>query len=416
MKIADPYYSVVSSPGGEIGEDTSFTAVGRSGLDRREPQVDELSPAPFGTLFFYLPKRIPYGKRKSSIELIAHQNEKTFAVGMVPPPGYTRTLLPAYENRSREFLPFFSYSMGAFKNGEFYIAAVPTERSPRWDPSQYDTIDLAKRIKLRLNKSPSNRLLRHLAHCAQEYHCYNAQNIFMGRWEGGIPVSHACNADCCGCISKKRKDPPHSPQKRISFIPRVGEIVEIAVEHLGAGSAIVSFGQGCEGEPLLQSRLIEEAIRLIRQKTDRGTVHINTNASMPSSVKKLIEAGLDSIRISMNSAIEDHYNLFYRPSGYAFSAVKKTLHAAQPIFRTINLLIMPGVSDSEEEMSELFRFMSEFKPNMIQLRNLNIDPDMFFQRMPQAKGKKIGIPSMIRRLEEEFPEIRLGSFSPALRE
>jgi wyosine [tRNA(Phe)-imidazoG37] synthetase (radical SAM superfamily) len=384
----------------------------------REPSEEEMSPVPYGTTYFFLPGRSPWGihRKKSKKELIA-QPEDTVAVGLVPPPGYTRTLLPAYKNNSREPLPFFAYSLGAYRGGECYIAAIQTESSYRWEPSQYDSVDLDKRIKKRLKKTPGNRLLAHLSHCALNYHCYNAQNIFMGRWEGGIPVAPACNADCLGCISRKRKKPPLSPQKRITFVPEATDIVEIAVEHLQTGEAIVSFGQGCEGEPLLQAKLIEEAIMKIRQKTDRGTIHINTNASMPGPLEKLMAAGLDSIRISMNSAIEERYNLYYSPSGYQFSSVKKSLRAAvsKGIFVSINLLVMPGITDSEEELEHLEKLLHEYRPHMIQLRNLNIDPDIYFGTMPAAGGKKIGIPAMIRRLKRAFPALMLGNFTPPLK-
>ena len=69
-----------------------------------------------------------------------------------------------------------------------------------------------------------------------------------------------------------------------------------------AKRAIVSFGQGCEGEPLLQAETIAQAIRLIRSHTDRGTINLNSNASLPEAVERLISAGLDSIRVSLNSA------------------------------------------------------------------------------------------------------------------
>ncbi|MBV5345336.1 MAG: hypothetical protein JZU63_07315, partial [Rhodoferax sp.] len=58
------------------------------------------------------------------------------------------------------------------------------------------------------------------------------------------------------------------------------EIAAVAVPHLQrAEHAIVSFGQGCEGEPLLQAQTIAQAIRRIRKKTSRGTINLNSNAS-----------------------------------------------------------------------------------------------------------------------------------------
>ena len=47
------------------------------------------------------------------------------------------------------------------------------------------------------------------------------------------------------------------------------------------GRVMVSFGQGCEGEPLLRWKEIERAIRLVRARTRRGSIHANTNGSLP---------------------------------------------------------------------------------------------------------------------------------------
>jgi hypothetical protein len=48
---------------------------------------------------------------------------------------------------------------------------------------------------------------------------------------------------------------------------------------------VVSFGQGCEGDPLMAARVIGPAIRLIREQTLDGTINMNTNASLPHILK-----------------------------------------------------------------------------------------------------------------------------------
>src|SRR6185369_7027088 len=158
-------------------------------------------------------------------------------------------------------------------------------------------------VRERLAAEPENRVLAHHAHCALDYRCPTASNLFFRRWEGAVAVSAGCNARCVGCISKQEEDELVSPQDRLTFLPTVEEIVETGVAHLEqASDAIYSFGQGCEGEPLLQWRRIETAIRAIRVRTTQGTININTNASNPRALKHLYEAGLDTLRASTISA------------------------------------------------------------------------------------------------------------------
>jgi len=64
----------------------------------------------------------------------------------------------------------------------------------------------------------------------------------------------------------------------------------VALFHIGnVKDAVVSFGQGCEGEPLLSGEAIEGAIRIVRQKTSRGVINLNTNASKPDTIKRLFQ-------------------------------------------------------------------------------------------------------------------------------
>ena len=90
-----------------------------------------------------------------------------------------------------------------------------------------------------------------------------------------------------------------------------------------------SFGQGCEGEPLTEAPLIAEAIRRYRQGGGAGTVNVNTNASLPGVVEELARAGLDSIRVSMNSARHALYEAYHRPASYGFSDVLESIRIAK---------------------------------------------------------------------------------------
>ena len=48
---------------------------------------------------------------------------------------------------------------------------------------------------------------------------------------------------------------------------------------------------------------------------------------------------------------------------------------------------------------------------MIQIRNLNIDPDVFLDVMPKKQGKILGPTSFLRTLRDSFPKMAIGSFS-----
>ena len=186
----------------------------------------------------------------------------------------------------------------------------------------------------------------------------------------------------------------------------------MAFPHLEkAEDAILSFGQGCEGEPLTQWKLLEDTIHLLREKTDRGTINLNTNGSFPKRLEKLCEAGLDSVRVSLNSPRRKFYIRYHRPKGYSFGEVVESLIRAKEkgIYTSINLLVFPGFTDREEEVEGLIELIKETNLDLIQMRNLNIDPDLYLKTM--GRGNGMGIAQMIDLLIREFPSLQFGYFN-----
>jgi len=227
-----------------------------------------------------------------------------------------------------------------------------------------------------------------------------------------LPTSPSCNANCLGCISLQPSDSCPASQERIDFIPTLDEVIGVALPHLEeAENAIVSFGQGCEGEPLMQWRLLVRSIQKLREKTNRGTINLNTNGSFPKRVGELCDAGLDSIRVTLSSPHPEYYRRYHRPRGYTLEDVIDTLLLAKEkgIYTSINLLVFPGFTDRESEVAELIKFIRNTHLDLIQLRNLNIDPDLYLNAMEEGEG--MGIPRMIDILKREFPSLQWGYFN-----
>ena len=201
---------------------------------------------------------------------------------------------------------------------------------------------------------------------------------------------------------------------RIKFVPTPEEISEVAVGHLKkAKEAIVSFGQGCEGEPLLQFKTLKQSIIKIRQATSRGTIHLNTNAYNPSYLKELAGIGLDSVRISINSFQERFYNAYYRQKGYKFSDVLASIKTAKKagLFVSLNLLVFPGLTDTPTEVKRLVELLKRRYIDLLQLRNLCIDSDFYLKKIPKIKQKPIGVVNMIKLIKRSVSGARFGYFN-----
>ncbi len=389
------------------------------------PAVTDLIPLPVGSDLFVLPARLPVGCDPESGEpLLVEESpfnpgEPVQAVAAFMAPAHTAILTSAFQStEDPPLLPLFAYTAVGWHQDRFWVAAFRSDSDKRQDSDQYKQAVVEQKTRKMLKQHGENRLIQHLGKCCLVYGCPAARNYFLGRWEAPLPTSPSCNASCLGCISLQKSGCCPSTQERITFVPTAKEISQLAIAHLNqAPRAIVSFGQGCEGEPLLQAGVIEKAIRLIRKQTDRGTINLNSNASLPLALSRLISAGLDSLRVSLNSAQEAYYTRYYQPSGYTFADVQSCIGLMKEAGRhvSLNYFILPGVTDSPREFEALCRLISSCRPDLIQLRNLNMDPEWYLQSLdfPRDEGA-MGIRPWLKALQTQFPHLQFGYFNPFL--
>ncbi|MBD2871592.1 radical SAM protein [Paenibacillus arenilitoris] len=399
---------------GNVFDHPDYTALGRSGDMIIEIMEEELVPLPNGATLVSLPFTRPVGLHPDTGEMQVLPGDVQ-AVGALLPQGFTRLCLPGYVKADKnEKLPLFGYTAVVWKDGGFYVTAERCDDPERWDPLNCDRKELAVEVERMLAKYPENRVYKHLSNCALGYECLTSSNTFLGRWEGAVPVSYSCNAGCFGCISEQPDDSGFvAPQTRMNFKPTVDEIVEIMLEHLRGPDSIISFGQGCEGEPSTQARIIVEAMKQVRSRTSQGYININTNAGLTDFMRAIVDAGLDLMRVSTISAIDEHYDAYYKPRGYTLKNVEKSLKYAsdQGVYTSINYLIFPGVTDREEEIEAMIGFAKRTGLKLIQMRNLNIDPESYLALIPKAKGEIYGMKQMLEIFREELPEVVIGSYT-----
>jgi pyruvate-formate lyase-activating enzyme len=256
----------------------------------------------------------------------------------------------AYEEDGHaDFLPLFSYGAVGWSDDGFRSTVIQVDEEPRQDLRYMPMEKVAAGARALKRSMPDNRLRAHIEHCALVYGCPAAKNFFLKRYEVGIPTSQYCNARCLGCISRQTSSPIPNCQERIAFTPSPEEIAEIIRLHFQrVRQGVASFGQGCEGDPLLAAEVIEPAISKIRSETSEGTLNMNTNGSLPTVLATLFDAGLDSVRISINSFRKACYEAYFRPKGYHFADVMRSIETGlqKNRFVAVNYLNCPGVTDT----------------------------------------------------------------------
>jgi wyosine [tRNA(Phe)-imidazoG37] synthetase (radical SAM superfamily) len=410
-------YLLYSDGKGNIFEDHTLYAVGRAGWDAFPIPEEEWIELPRGGNLYELPDRKAIG-----IDVLTGEMRlcnKGWAVAAFIPPAHTGLYLAAYETEpDAPTLPLFCYTAAGWYNNKFYVPAIRIEKDIRQECEGYDENKIKQGVHQLLETYPHNRLVKHLMeNCCLTYHCPAARNFSLHRWECPVPSSPACNANCVGCISfQPQEENIVSTQDRLTFKPTAEEIAEFTVPHLmTAPYPIVSFGQGCEGEPLLMWETIRDAIIEIRKHTSLGSININTNGSKPDAVKALCEAGLNSIRVSTNSARKNIYTAYYRPNNYQFEAIVESLKVVRSYggWASINYFVFPGMTDSVEEYEALRKLVQDTDLTMIQWRNFNIDPDWYLGKISVIEtGELLGVKQLMQLIHEEFPYVKFGYYNP----
>jgi len=416
--------AVVANDKGEIFDLAGYAAVGADGPLKLPLDVSQTLNLPSGSELMYLPDRTPllYDLQQKRLVLLPEDpynpGNAIFPVAAFNSPGYMITHTAAYEERPKAgFLPLFSYGAAGWHRGKFRSAAVQVDSEPRQDLRRMPLDKIEAGVRRMRRVLADNRLRAHLEKCALTYGCPAGKNFFLSRYEAPLPTSSTCNARCLGCISLQMDGDMPSSQDRIAFTPTAEEIAAVALTHLQrVDRAVVSFGQGCEGDPLMQTEVICDAIRLIRSKTDQGTINMNTNGSMPDRIDRLLKAGLDSLRFSINSVRKSCYEAYFRPRGYAFEDVLDGIDAAlrHGAHVAINYLNCPGFTDTPEECGALLNFLQAHPIHMIQWRNLNFDPVRYLEIMNTVTvhSSPLGVQTVLNRVLKAHPKLQFGYFNP----
>ena len=375
----------------------------------------DVIPLPEGATVAHLPGRRAVGFDGSGAPVELDADWAPAAA--ILPVGYLRTLLPASRPvTGADRLPLFGYTAVGERDGDLVVAALATDAFEWWEPRRYGRTDLPAAVAAAGRALPGNRLVEHLSRCALEYRCYTAQNTFLRRYEGALPASPACNADCLGCISLQSDGAVPAPQERMGFAPTAEELADLAGHFLGGeDAAIVSFGQGCEGEALTRGRALIMATARIRREHPEATIHINTNGSRPRVLAQLIEAGCDSVRISAISFIDPVFRTYYRPIGYGLDEVVECGRLMKRAGGQVclNLLTFPGITDSPAELEATIAACREMGVDQVQWRSLNVDHDWLLDELPPM-GDGMGMPAALETLGRRLPGVAHGNFTRPL--
>jgi len=119
------------------------------------------------------------------------------------------------------------------------------------------------------------------------------------------------------------------------------------------------------------------------------------------------------VRISLNSSLKPCYDAYYRPVNYRYADVIESIGAARDegLYVNVNLLVFPGHTDREQEAGGLVRLFERTGVDVVQMRNLSIDPWWYVRKIPKPKGRALGLRALIGLFKSEIPGMRIDYFN-----
>src|SRR5581483_915921 len=96
---------------------------------------------------------------------------------------------------------------------------------------------------------------------------------------------------------------------------------------------------------------------------------------------------------------------------YSLADVRECLRLASSngLFTSVNLLTFPGVTDDAAEVGAMLDMLTTTGTELVQLRNLNIDPEQLFASMDGLDFEPIGIRAMAQRFKSAG--LAIGSYT-----
>ncbi len=204
------------------------------------------------------------------------------------------------------------------------------------------------------------------------------------------PETKSCNFDCLYCELDAAK-----PVDKIKNPPKVEDIVQDVKDALVKNPDIEVITITSNGEPTLYSKLDKLVDELNKIKADKKLL-ILSNASMISdtNIHEVLKK-IDIVKLSLDCASEKCFKKIDRPlKGIKVSDIIdgiKTFAKTYTHDLIIEILIVKGVNDKEEEMRELNRVLQDINPARIDLGTIDRPPAFNVQGVSSEVLKELSL-------------------------
>lgn len=187
------------------------------------------------------------------------------------------------------------------------------------------------------------------------------------------PKEKSCNFDCLYCELE-----PSKPTDKISNPPKVDEVIAQLQQALQKFQDVEVITITANGEPTLYPYLDELVDALHTVKKDKKLLILsNSSLIYKKEVQKALKK-IDIVKLSLDCASPRCFKRVDRPlKTIEISKIIEGIKEFRKEFKgllVIEILVVKGINDKEEEFTKLAQVLQEIKPNRIDLGTIDRPP------------------------------------------
>ncbi len=165
----------------------------------------------------------------------------------------------------------------------------------------------------------------------------------------------------------------------------------------------------------LKYDLDDKSYGIIKSLTNENiTFNLNINSFAVDKLNRSLNEFIDSLSFDITSCNPD----FLKKESISFDNMTKCFELAEKnnLFISINLLTLPGFTDSTKEYEKTVEFLNTFKIEYLKLRELKTVPHKFFQENKIESSEILGLKNMLKYIKKRCKRVKMGYFSRARQE
>jgi len=344
---------VFADKNGTVYDHPLLKSVFRTALYDIVPYELEMIPMPPDSQLRVMPDALPYSYDQMQAKIVEFSGG--FPVYTELPPGYIRILYPAYKSLGDDTLKYSHLAPVGWMNENFVVPAIFIEKKHKL-PQQ-----IFKKLK-------------HLIQEDEKLYFLNKKN----------QLEFLLNSEI---ILKNNND-----------LKQINKILPLLLENNQKFVITLKYDLDIKTNEILKNII-----------NDNITINLNINSFSYEKLNTSFNEYIDSISFDVESFNPD----FLKKRSINFENITKCFEFAekQNVYLSVNLLTLPGFTDSIKEHEKTIEFLNAFKIEYIKLRELKTIPHKFFNENKIESSEILGLKNILKYIKKRCKRVKMGYFS-----